>query len=64
MPNELAVLQRSRRRHHAVDPFRVEEGLIDIWRAIVPLPLHVQVVAALKRDRATCADFIGAGGDG
>lgn len=58
MPNELTIGQRRSRRHHTIDPFRIEQRLIHIRRAVVPLALHIEVVGALKRDRARAADFI------
>ena len=47
---------------YAVDPLGIEEGLIVEGGLIEPLPLHVEEVAALERDGANTADFIGSDG--
>ena len=40
MYKEGSILQRT----------RIEERLIDEWRAIMPLPIHIQIVGALERN--------------
>jgi len=48
MPDELEVLQRCRGTHNAVHLFWIVEGLIDVGRTVVELPLHVEVVGPCK----------------
>ena len=64
MPNELSIDKRCCWAHHAVNPLRVKEGLVDIGRLVVPLPLHVKIVGSLHWDRAISADFLVADGNG
>lgn len=64
MPDKLTILERCGRRHHAVDPFRVVQSLIDVGRAVVPLPVHIEVVRALEGYRAAATDFFIANGTG
>lgn len=58
VPNELSVDERCCWAHHAIDPFRVVECLIDKWRFIVPLTVHVEVVGALEWNSASRAYFL------
>lgn len=58
MPDELPIGKWCCWRHHAIDPLRVEQGLVDIWRAVVPLALHVQVVRALQWNRARATNLV------
>ena len=60
VPNELAVLERRSRRHHPVDPLRVEQRLVDVWRLVVELAVHVEVVASLQGGSTDTARFLGA----
>lgn len=43
---------------YAIDPLWVEKCLIDVRRAVVPLPFHVKVVTALQRNGTARLDFI------
>lgn len=49
---------------YAVNPLGSEQRLIVVRRLIEPLPLHVEEVTALQRNRADATDFIGADGTG
>lgn len=45
------------RRHHAVDPVRIEQRLVDHRRLVVKLTVHGQVVASLQRNSAPGSYF-------
>ena len=45
------------RRHHPVDPVRIEEGLIDDWRLVAELTIHRKVVTPLQRYGPSCSNF-------
>lgn len=60
VPDELTVLERCSRRHHAVDPLRIEERLVDVWRLVVELTVHIEVVASLQCDRTNTSNLFGA----
>lgn len=64
VPDELLVDAGRLRRHHAVDPVRVEERLVDLRRLVLELPVHGQEVAPLQRDRPAGADLLVADGHG
>lgn len=52
MPDKRLVDRGCSRAHHAVDPLRVIQRLINIRAPIMPAPGHVQVIRALQWDRA------------
>lgn len=64
VPDQLAVDKRARRGHHAIDPFGGVEGLVGEGGAVVPLAIHVEIVATLEWDCAAGADFFVASGYG
>lgn len=63
MPDEQFVDGRGFRRHHAVDPVRVEEGLVYDRGFVIELAVHGEIVAALEGDRSRRADFFCANGN-
>lgn len=62
VPDKLAVLERGGGRHHAINPFWVVEGGVDIWALIVPLTIHIEVVGALHGNGADTTDLFGPNG--
>lgn len=62
VPDELTIDERCSWAHHAVDPLWVVQGLVDEWRAIVPLSVHVQVIATLHGDCTHSAHLLVADG--
>lgn len=58
MPDQLPILQRRSRAHHSINPLWVEKRLVDIRRPIIPLALHIQIIAPLQRNRAPTPDLI------
>ena len=54
------ILQQ--RSTYAINPLRIEQGLVVVRRLVVPLPLHVKEVTSLQRNRTNTADFIGTDG--
>ena len=54
------ILQQ--RSTYAINPLRIEQGLVVVRRLVVPLPLHVKEVTSLQRNRTNTADFVGTDG--
>lgn len=53
MPDEVAIDPGGLGAHHAVDPVRVEQALIDDGALVVELPVHLEISVTLCQDKGS-----------